>query len=121
VPRILSISLTLLLWLGPIASLLPGVDESQLPFCCRRHGAHHCAMDTPAQTPGLAFKAPSRCPQFPAALAASTAPASGLASSIAGPFSLLVGKFSPGVTRDDARAGQARNCADRGPPTAAIA
>jgi hypothetical protein len=101
--------------------MLPGVDESQLPFCCRRHGAHHCAMDAPAQSPGLAFKAPSRCPQFPGALAASTAPAFGLAASHTDASSLLVSKFSPRLSRDDARAGQTRECADRGPPASAIA
>jgi hypothetical protein len=41
--RALSISLVLLLWLGPFAAVLPGIDESRLPLCCRRHGVHHCA------------------------------------------------------------------------------
>ena len=119
--RALSISLTLLLWLGPIASLLPGADEPRLPFCCRRHGAHHCAMDAaPAQGSGVALKAPSRCPQFPA-LAVTTAPAFGLAVPLKGLSALLISKYSPGAGRDDARAGQIETRAGRGPPKPAIA
>ncbi len=29
---------------GAAGGLLPASDESRLPACCRRHGAHHCAM-----------------------------------------------------------------------------
>ena len=42
--RALTIFLILNLWLGPLAAILPASDESRLPPCCRRHGAHHCAM-----------------------------------------------------------------------------
>jgi hypothetical protein len=118
VRRALSISLALLLWLGPLASLLPGANESRLPFCCRRHGAHHCAMDAaPAQGSGLALKAPSRCPQFPAVLAVTTAPTFGLAAQLKGLSALTISKYSAGASRDDARAGQIETCAGRGPPS----
>ena len=120
--RALSISLTLLLWLGPLASLLPGADESRLPFCCRRHGAHHCAMDAaPAQDSGVELKAPSHCAQFPAALAVTTAPAFGLAAPLNGLSALLISKYSPGASRDDARASQIETFVGRGPPTSPLA
>lgn len=120
--RLFSISLVLILWLGPLAAVLPGVDESQLPLCCRRHGAHHCAMDDAAQQgSGLAFKAPSRCPQFPYPLAVSNTPVLGLAASATGSSPLFIGKYIPGASRDDARAGQIRTGADRGPPNTRIA
>jgi hypothetical protein len=120
--RILSISLTLLLWLGPLASLLPGSDESQLPFCCRRHGAHHCGMDAAsAQGSSVEVKALSRCAQFPAALGVSTTPAAGLTASAINPLILFIDKYSSGASRNGARAGQIRAAADRGPPSAVVA
>lgn len=42
--RSFSISLLFLFLLGPVLSALPGVNEANLPMCCRRHGAHHCVM-----------------------------------------------------------------------------
>lgn len=65
--RPLSILIVALFILAPLSVLLPGSAESQLPACCRRHGAHHCAMDTalaatPAGTPQ--FTAPARCPLY---------------------------------------------------------
>jgi hypothetical protein len=120
--RLFSISLTLLLWLGPLASLLPGADESRLPFCCRRHGAHHCAMDAaPAQGSGVALKALSRCAQFPAALAVTTAPAFGLTAPLKGLSAVAISKYSPRSRRDDARAVQIEACTGRGPPTSPLA
>lgn len=55
--RILSILLTLVVGFGPAIAAVPAnalasgyspwtgqQDESRLPACCRKHGAHHCAM-----------------------------------------------------------------------------
>jgi hypothetical protein len=124
--RTLSISLVLLLWLGPLAAVLPGISESRLPFCCRRHGAHHCAMDADqaaAQNDGSGpvISAPSRCPQFPAAIATTPAPAFAPAGSPATTPALRVGIYAPGSSRDAARMGQLRSQADRGPPALATA
>jgi hypothetical protein len=120
--RIFSISLILVFWLGPVAAVLSGTDESQLPFCCRRHGVHHCAMDgDTTQNAGVALKSPSRCTQFPAPLAVSPSPVLGLAASLTNSFAFVVSKYAPGAGRDDARAGQIGAGADRGPPNAAIA
>jgi hypothetical protein len=118
--RALSISLILLLWLGPFAAVLPGIDESRLPLCCRRHGVHHCADAdkgaSQSSDSGPSFNASSRCPQFPATLAAATtaafAPAVGPAGAVP-----IVDRYTPGASRDAARTGQLRMQADRGPPS----
>jgi hypothetical protein len=55
----------------PLAPLLLA-DDSNLPACCRRLGAHHCALAS-MDTHGVSF-IQQRCPQFPlggVALAAS--------------------------------------------------
>jgi hypothetical protein len=63
--RFVSIAFILLCWLGPLSALLPGSDESQLPACCRRHGAHHCAMAADQVSgAGHVVSAPARCPQY---------------------------------------------------------
>lgn len=72
VRRLLSFMLLLVfsLPLIPPALALAQGPESNLPLCCRRNGAHHCAMmmhrnGTPA--PGTNFAAiPQRCPAYPA-------------------------------------------------------
>lgn len=122
--RGLSISLILLLWLGPFAFVLPGIDESRLPFCCRRHGAHHCAMDTEssvAQNEGPVFSASSHCPRFPASLAACTAPAFSPPQCPPGWQASTTQTLEPGSDRDAARAGLLRAQSDRGPPSFRIA
>ncbi|HEY2471810.1 MAG TPA: hypothetical protein VGI45_28750 [Terracidiphilus sp.] len=70
--RVLSILLALAFGLGPVAFAI-GYDEStSLPACCRRQGAHHCAMSPKARayiaralgkTP--AFTSPTQCPLYP--------------------------------------------------------
>ena len=67
-----SIYLILFFGLGPLSALAKGSDDAWLPPCCRRHGAHHCAMYAelmamrarfgPDPTPR--FEAPSTCPLF---------------------------------------------------------
>ena len=39
-----SIFLVLFFGLGPLSALVDGSEDASLPPCCRRHGAHHCAM-----------------------------------------------------------------------------
>ncbi|HTB96421.1 MAG TPA: hypothetical protein VK716_05400 [Terracidiphilus sp.] len=90
--RLFSLVLVLFFGLGPLAPALAGQDDTNLPACCRRHGAHHCAMsgDTPfqqAESPAPSFTAPSHCPRYPAHLAANLAPAFGLIAFHASPAS----------------------------------
>jgi len=70
--RPLAILLVLFFALGPLQGVLQASDESRLPACCRRNGAHHCAMGQDmlaaleraiGSTP--AFTAPATCPSFP--------------------------------------------------------
>lgn len=66
--RALSILLVLLFGAGPLSFAFNASDEASLPACCRRLGAHHCAMNNQqAQdvAANAALKARSRCPQFP--------------------------------------------------------
>ena len=122
--RALSISLILLLWLPAVAALMPGAGDASLPFCCRRQGAHHCAMDAGAATPGdgsgPAVHAPSRCPQFPN-LPATVSPTSIAAVAQADGLPMVVGFYSPFARRDAIRAGRKRVQLDRGPPASALA
>jgi hypothetical protein len=66
--RALSTLLVLFFGIGPLALAIGNLDDASLPACCRRHGAHHCAMATdsttqPAQS--SAFTASAHCPMFP--------------------------------------------------------
>jgi hypothetical protein len=86
--RILSILMALVLGLGPALAAVPAealalrsgwsgwtgqADESHLPACCRRHGAHHCSMGaaegSSRASEGTSLAAPSTCPCAPASLA----------------------------------------------------
>jgi len=65
--RALSILLMVLFGAGPLSFAFSLSDDISLPACCRRLGAHHCAMDSqqPQNAPGTTAKARSRCQQFP--------------------------------------------------------
>jgi len=62
--------MVLLWWLAPMSALLPASASSPLPACCRRNGAHHCAMASTAmaQSGQNASKhgvsAPAHCPLY---------------------------------------------------------
>ncbi len=67
-----SIFLILFFGLGPLSAFVDGSEDAGLPPCCRRHGAHHCAMYAQIMamragrgidsTPG--FSAPLTCPLY---------------------------------------------------------
>ena len=66
--RALSILLMLLVGAGPLSYAFSLSDELSLPACCRRNGAHHCAMDgdqSQRAAAPAATKARSRCLQYP--------------------------------------------------------
>ncbi len=66
-----SIFLILLFGLGPLSAFVDGSEDASLPACCRRNGAHHCAMAMQMAAmaripdPHPAFSAPLTCPYYP--------------------------------------------------------
>ena len=68
-----SIVLVLFFAFGPLSALVDGSDDASLPACCRRNGAHHCAMAAESMAtrsrhaldPRTAVSAPVTCPNFP--------------------------------------------------------
>lgn len=117
--RLLSISLILLLGLPALAALMPGMEDVRLPFCCRRQGAHHCAMDTASQnsSSGPAFQAPARCPEFPGNFPATVSPVFVAAAAPTHWPAMTAGIDSRVARREAARAGLLRAQLDRGPPS----
>ena len=126
--RSLSIFLILFFWLGPLAALLPASDDSILPPCCRRHGAHHCAMAmrfaammAKAASGKPILAAPLTCPMCPGYTTATISTISALAASPVNLPVLLAQPHSPAVGRAAARMSQIRSRAGRGPPAATLA
>jgi len=126
--RSLSIFLILFFWLGPLAAILPVSDESRLPPCCRRHGAHHCAMSmrmaamkAQAASGKPFFTAPATCPLFPGYTAAPVSTIPALAAYPARLPVLLAQPHSPAAGRAAARLRQVRTRAGRGPPVTILA
>lgn len=125
--RVSSVILILLFWLGPLTAAFQGGDESRLPICCRRHGAHHCAMDEQtalsrmlASDRGPSFVAPPHCANFPRSAARITAPVFALAASTRTTLDLLRWDQASGIT-DAAPLFSALDHHDvRGPPEAVL-
>jgi hypothetical protein len=115
-----SIFLILFFSLGPLAATLQAEDESRLPACCRRHGAHHCAMAAMASQAASGdkaiFTAPATCPYFPGYAAGPISTTIALAASPAGLPVVLAQGDLPSAGRTAVPAGQIRTRASRGPP-----
>jgi hypothetical protein len=114
--------------LGPLAATLEASDHARLPACCRRQGAHHCAMNmqsasslADAASGSAVLTAPSTCPAFPAAtVATATGPQALAASSVRMP-ALLAQLHSPAAGRASARLSNLRTRLSRGPPASQLA
>lgn len=122
--RSLCAVLILLFWLGPLAEVLPASAESRLPACCRRHGAHRCAMSDAMASisrrassgSAPALTAPAHCSSYPGNVLATTGPIEALlASSTALPV-LLATAHSPAAVRAGAYLRELGARANRGPP-----
>jgi hypothetical protein len=118
-----SIFLILFFGFGPLSVFIDS-EDANLPACCRRHGAHHCAltmrmatmMRDAASSKTPMFSVPATCPEFPGTAARFTAP---------GP-ALTVAATGLPILREQARvaladyaapeATPARTHAGRGPP-----
>ena len=122
--RWISVSLVLFFGLWPLTGALEASDDSRLPACCRRHGAHHCAMSmqiAKALPDGMpAVTAPMYCPLFPGLLAGLWAPAPALAAPMAGLPALLERVVSLVAGGADARMRAVSIDAGRGPPAATM-
>jgi hypothetical protein len=122
--RSLASLLILFFGLGPLTATLQASDESRLPACCRRHGAHHCAMSDAmrSQMAGLAsgstpnFTAPSHCPFYPHGTTATVARIYALAQSAVSLPALFAELHLPATSLAEARISQIRTRAGRGPP-----
>ncbi len=126
--RLLSITLAALLGLPSVMALLPGSEEAQLPACCRRHGAHHCAMSAVMMAQMIAyvsrapgFSAPSHCPFYPTHFSPATAPVFALAWTASNPPVLFAQIHSAIPYRASASSRELLAAANRGPPRPLIA
>ena len=126
--RVLSILLVLFFGFGPLAATVGASDDAGLPACCRRNGAHHCAMSAAmrawmfkadSRTPG--FTAPAHCPFYPNGSTAATAPGHALAVASAAQSALVFEALASVPYRASVRAAALDTIASRGPPTSALA
>ena len=125
--RGISILLVVFFVLGPLSALLQADTEARLPPCCRRHGAHHCAMSMAIQTrmtTGFPAKpdvsAPATCRNFPQGSFATLSPDHALAQSNAIVSAVPLHNDSPVEIAIAPRMNRLRIRADRGPPSLGI-
>lgn len=123
--RWLSILLVLFFGLWPLAGALEDSGDARLPACCRRHGAHHCAMAMQmaamwAQSSTPSFSAPPTCPLFPEFKAGPSTPADALAASAAQARVLLLQGRALLAGGVDWRLAPLLTRAGRGPPASSL-
>jgi hypothetical protein len=127
--RVLSIILVLFFGIGPLPASFRASVDTRLPSCCRRHGAHHCAMskEIAAQmvrsdsgsTPFLS--APSRCPWYPDNSPATTSPVHALAGHFANSIVSVVQTHALTAPQAVRCKGLIRTHAGRAPPPMSLA
>ncbi len=125
--RALSIFLVLFFGLGPLTATLSADDESSLPPCCRRHGAHHCAMYDAmiarrvqaASGKPIVTAPPAHCPFYPTNPGATVASIHALASSPVILPSAIEQGHSHAAYQISISMGRIRTRAGRGPPVPA--
>jgi hypothetical protein len=109
--------------LGPLQGLLEASDDLRLPACCRRHGAHHCAMSEDIQgtieratnsTPE--FTAPATCPSFPGFALGFSTPSHALTARVFFAAALVELANTPFDSGAGVRAIDIRTRSGRGPP-----
>lgn len=125
--RLLSIFLVLLFGLGPLTATLDASDDARLPPCCRRHGAHHCAMSdalmarmVQAASGQPFFTAPSHCPFYPGGNSATVASMHALAPAATALPRTTEKSHTLSAYHAAASVNQIRTHAGRGPPRIAI-
>lgn len=124
--RALSILLALLFGLGPLAAALPANEDARLPACCRRHGAHHCAMKAQMERRAEAadghasLSAPATCPDYPGTATALMAPMHAQPAQAADFVVPQSSEPALSLANLSARTAPARTHAGRGPPAAPL-
>jgi hypothetical protein len=124
-----SIFLILFFGLGPLSALIDGTEDASLPPCCRRHGAHHCAMyqrvlamrAQQALDPRPAVSDPLTCPNYPGPAIAMLMPAHAVTAAVVEATAawmavshVAVPRYAPAVSAP------LRAHAGRGPPAATL-
>ncbi|HEY1805925.1 MAG TPA: hypothetical protein VGG45_15745 [Terracidiphilus sp.] len=118
-----SIFLILFFGFGPLAAFA-GSEDAGLPQCCRRHGAHHCAMNAQNVTSGIAvgstpsLSAPPTCPLYHGPALSMLMPAHALTASGATLRGDLTHVSALPIERIAAFSTPNRTHAGRGPPAA---
>ncbi|WP_263357326.1 hypothetical protein [Acidicapsa ligni] len=127
--RILTILLMLVLGIGPAMAAVPtgalsaGWDaiqnDSRLPACCRRNGAHHCAMTqmNSGDNKQTSLSAPNCCPCMPHAVASTVVSDYALVGSAAHQSALLSEARTAQASETAARISAMRTWPKRGPPS----
>lgn len=126
-----SIFLVLFFGLGPLSAFVDGSESAGLPPCCRRHGAHHCAMYAQfkaAQVMAMkagrgidrtpSFSAPLTCPLYSGLAFFMLIPAHALTAAPASLRSEFAHTPAPALERSAAFSLPSRAHAGRGPPAA---
>ena len=118
-----SIFLILLFGLGPLSAMVDGSEDAGLPLCCRRHGAHHCAMAMQMAAmaripdPNPAFSAPLTCPNYPGPTVAILMPSHAVViSAVTNLAAVVVGWQIPVLRQVADPSAPLRTHAGRGPP-----
>ena len=124
-----SIFLVLFFGLGPLSALVDSSADAGLPACCRRHGAHHCAMyaqikaaQIMAMRAGLdidptpSFSVPLTCPLFHGPIFSILMPAHAIAATAASFRAEFTRTPAPPFERIAAFSRPSRAHAGRGPP-----
>lgn len=121
-----SIFLVLFFGLWPLSSALDAGEDANLPPCCRRHGAHHCAMamqmarmmEQARNGSAPIVTTPLTCPYYPGPGALLVGPTPALASTAAPLPDPLESAFAQAARRTPVFSRPATTHAGRGPPTA---
>lgn len=123
-----SIFLILFFGLGPLSAFVDSSTDASLPACCRRDGAHHCAMDAQIMAmradrgrgggidPTPSFSAPLTCPLYHGPVLAMLVPAHALTATAASLRAEPTRAFVPKPAHTFAFSSPSRTHAGRGPP-----
>jgi hypothetical protein len=114
-----SILLILVFGFGPLSAMVDGSEDAGLPACCRRHGAHHCAMSqgmARVPDPRPSFTPPLTCPNYPGPTTAILMPMHALTVSATAARQADAQRHRPVARQLAEDRAPSRSHAGRGPP-----